>query len=783
MATGDKRARRWRALTALVCSNMMVLGLMVAGRPAAADSTQALSPTCATSAGKTSTANAVCGSQVLANDISDPGTTAVPAGAAVCPTAAKASSATAACGTIPNSTPVATQAAVTQPVGTSTCPAVSGKQSSSAQAACGTQTAASGSGGADQVSLPASQAPCPATSAKPSDPSSSCSTATPLTATTSGWTIGLYASPNAVAPGVSTTLTAYTNMDVGPTPWWIVIFDQSTGGRVGYCGTGTTCSASVSQSSATNHYYIAYVSSLGSSNPPPNVQASSGLVKVTWLSIYLSTSAAYVAAGRSVTLTASVNTDVGPTPWWIEIFNQSNGQFLTECASGSSCSVSVSYGGPSSQSYIGYVSGYGTSNPPPSVQVSWGGVAVTWLTLSLSASPTYLGPGAHTTLTASASLDVGPTPYWLEIFDTSSGANVGYCASGYSCSVSVTHSSGTVRNFVAYVSGFGLGNPPPSVVDTSSTVTVVWFAVSLSASRSSYVWTSPAQLTATANADVGPSPYYLEIFDQTTGLNVASCPRGTSCSGPLSESRATTDTFVAYVSGSGGSNPPPSIQATSNVVSVTWYYWGVDTVDAINGSCDGTTATCYTAVQRTFGTPDFFGRYIGSVSFALTASEVSYAHSLGLAILPIYDPPTGSSLGYGTGVNDANDAISAARSLGIPTGVGIYADIEPSGSGGAVDSGFIQGWVDTLNAAGYAPGFYEAPDNNFGVPYCNSGRNAHLDSFEPSGAYTSKAGSPQFGPVRPGCANQTDIWQYAINVPNPNIDDDEALGTAPLWHP
>jgi hypothetical protein len=785
MALGSKIARRWRATLALVSIPVLGLTLLVAAAPAAAAAPPPVSPTCATSTGKTSSSAAVCGGASLSNDTSDPGQVAAPAGATACPTATKASTAVASCGSVADSsTPQAATASVARPVGASACPAVSGKQASTSLAACGTQTLATGSGGTPQVSLPAGQAACPSTTAKPSSATSSCPAAPAGTAlaTASGYSISLYASPNAIAPGASTTLNAYASVDVGPTPWWISIFDATTGGLLNYCGTGSSCSASVTYYSATTHGFIAFIAGYPNSYWPPSVQANSSTVYVTWLSINLSASAHYVAAGRSVSLTASVNTDVGPTPWWIEIFNES-GQNLAICASGSSCSTSVSYGGPSSQSYIAYVSGYGTSLPPPNVQVSWGGVAVTWLTLSLSASTLYTGPGSYTTLTASASLDVGPTPYWLEIFDASSGANVAICASGFSCSVSLTHSSGTVRNFVAYVSGYGQSNPPPSVVDTSNTVAVTWFSISLSSSRHSYVWSNPAQLTATTNADVGPSPYYIEIFDQTIGLNVAICGRGSSCSGPLSESRATTDNFVAYVSLYGGSAPPPSVQVTSNVVSVTWYYWGVDTTDYIDQSCGSGSGTCYQQVQRAFGTPDFFGRYIGgSVGYHMHTSEIGYAHSLGLAIMPIYDPATGSTLGRTNGVNNANDAASIARSLGIPSGVIIVVDIEPS-PGGAIDYPYIQGWVDQLTAKGYQPGFYESPDNNFGVPYCQSGRYSMLNSFEPSGGYTSKSASPPFGPVQPGCSNLTNIWQYAINVPDPNIDDDEALASAPLWHP
>jgi len=48
------------------------------------------------------------------------------------------------------------------------------------------------------------------------------------------------------------------------------------------------------------------------------------------------------------------------------------------------------------------------------------------------------------------------------------------------------------------------------------------------------------------------------------------CGSGTSCSG--SESGYGTHTFVAYIAAWSASSPPPSIQATSNPVTVSYIY-------------------------------------------------------------------------------------------------------------------------------------------------------------------------------------------------------------------
>ncbi len=63
------------------------------------------------------------------------------------------------------------------------------------------------------------------------------------------------------------------------------------------------------------------------------------------------------------------------------------------------------------------------------------------LTIGLSASPTTLSLGSSGTVTATASEEVGPTPYWIEIFDVTTGTPVALCASGTTCSATVEESA------------------------------------------------------------------------------------------------------------------------------------------------------------------------------------------------------------------------------------------------------------------------------------------------------------------------------------------------------
>jgi hypothetical protein len=182
----------------------------------------------------------------------------------------------------------------------------------------------------------------------------------PISLTSSaGTTLGL---------GGMTVLSASTILNVGPTPFYIKIFDATTGTRVAECATGTSCSALVSQSAATTHRYIAYVSALSLAFPPPSIQDTSSSVFVTWSPTGWRISLSALDIGGNVTAIANANMDVGPTPYYIEILNQ-NGTLLRECPSGTSCTASFFL--PSgSEDLVAFLSALSTSLPPVNTQAS-----------------------------------------------------------------------------------------------------------------------------------------------------------------------------------------------------------------------------------------------------------------------------------------------------------------------------------------------------------------------------------------------------------------------------
>ena len=189
-------------------------------------------------------------------------------------------------------------------------------------------------------------------------------------------------------------------------------------------------------------------------------------------------------------------------------------------------------------------------------------------TFDLSASAHYVLVGGTATLTATYSLDVGPTPYYIEIFDHTTGALVKECATGKTCSKAVSYNYPTTHTYAAYVSGYGTTEPPPNVQTKSNPETIVWQNQLVLNGPQAVFNNGTATLTANASFDVGPTPYYIEIFDQTTRLLVPSaCGYGTVCTVSvqiIQSCHTVFHTFIADLAEYGTTDPPPGIVATSN---------------------------------------------------------------------------------------------------------------------------------------------------------------------------------------------------------------------------
>lgn len=94
--------------------------------------------------------------------------------------------------------------------------------------------------------------------------------------------IVLSASPPVTTAGSTVQLTAATQQSVSGTGFVIEIFDDDTGTLLASCTTGLSCTASTRESAPRTDTFIAYVASPSSIRPPPNIQATSNTVQVTW---------------------------------------------------------------------------------------------------------------------------------------------------------------------------------------------------------------------------------------------------------------------------------------------------------------------------------------------------------------------------------------------------------------------------------------------------------------------------------------------------------------------
>jgi hypothetical protein len=173
-------------------------------------------------------------------------------------------------------------------------------------------------------------------------------------------------------PGGTTTLTVTDGgIDVGPSPFYLEIYDLESNTLVGNaCGFGTSCAVNVSNNVPGSHRFVAVLGNLSATYPPASLQASSNLLVVTWTSSSWIATLSFIYVGNNgALLTASVNQDVWPTPYYIEIFDMDTQTFVGGCGAGTTCSVTASLT-PGVNTFQAFVSGLGTGLLPPTIQAS-----------------------------------------------------------------------------------------------------------------------------------------------------------------------------------------------------------------------------------------------------------------------------------------------------------------------------------------------------------------------------------------------------------------------------
>lgn len=105
---------------------------------------------------------------------------------------------------------------------------------------------------------------------------------TTVTWTASTFTIRLVTDRDWLPPGSTSTITARTNKPVDGSSVRISVYDQGSGQRVAECTTGSECTITATENNQAARTFQAYVASASATSPPPNVQASSGPMTITW---------------------------------------------------------------------------------------------------------------------------------------------------------------------------------------------------------------------------------------------------------------------------------------------------------------------------------------------------------------------------------------------------------------------------------------------------------------------------------------------------------------------
>lgn len=198
--------------------------------------------------------------------------------------------------------------------------------------------------------------------------------------------------------------------------------------------------------------------------------------------------------------------------------------------------------------------------------------------------------------------------------------------------------------------------------------------------------------------------------------------------------------------------------------------WGVD-------SASLTTSGLFSCVRENFGSPKVWGRYLGEkegVSAGITPEEAELLHSNDIKILVIWNRFSNAA-GLENGQNEARAAIKLAEELGIPEGVAIFADIEPSYP---VDSAFIEGWFQVMEDSPYRSGIYGIfdPERALTQAFEEAGNsnsvlleNTYVWTAAPNVGITTEKQAPGYKPQAPENALIAG-WQYGIDAQACNID-------------
>ena len=169
----------------------------------------------------------------------------------------------------------------------------------------------------------------------------------PVVVDVGNWPLLLTVSANTVDVGSSVTVTATTQGVIAGSPYQVEIIEDTNGTLLTHCA-AQSCSTSVAQTAAVTIRFHAEVKQV---LVPPGgdlgTQAYAQPEFVTW-SVHPGWTISLTMPANSLSLVATTNHDVGPTPYYILFYNWSTGHIVQPvCGTGTQCvlqlSTNVSY--------------------------------------------------------------------------------------------------------------------------------------------------------------------------------------------------------------------------------------------------------------------------------------------------------------------------------------------------------------------------------------------------------------------------------------------------------
>jgi len=285
------------------------------------------------------------------------------------------------------------------------------------------------------------------------------------------------------------------------------------------------------------------------SSVPFNVQLSANVH-------FLSPGAAG-AVGTTGTLTATTDKEVAGAGFSITIYDISSKPVqVASCSSGVSCTATVSSPGEACHTFVAHVSKPDGS----SVQATSNNVDMLWTTgdfgPGLSVTPsTTVHPGTSVTLTANTAGDIGPTPFWMQIFDLATSTQIALCGFGTSCQTTATSSRpGATLETDQFAAVLACGTSTKPLDGDLSGDSEIF--LSGNESTAFVTWsTSPVQVSLKLSADEESvvaqtsAPYggWISIYRADTGELLSRCFGASTCAWAFDFAR--NDNLVAFLTG------------------------------------------------------------------------------------------------------------------------------------------------------------------------------------------------------------------------------------------